>query len=136
MVVPYVGMDVPLAAVKVREDLKSGNCCCALEAGMMDTQAPVSTRYCMDVFSSVAYRPVCGVVAVATGRRIYRAFSFLAGMYIQGHTWQLFLRTSGENRTLNPSNSSAARVVSGGCEQVAGDVLGAHWNVRMLLRRV
>ena len=42
MVVPYVGMDVPLAAVKVREVLKSGNCCCALEAGMMDTQAPVS----------------------------------------------------------------------------------------------
>ena len=46
------------------------------------------------------------------------------------------VRTSGDNRTLHPLNSSAARVVSGGCQQVAGDALGAHWNARMLRWRV
>ena len=44
-VVPKVGMVVPFAAVSVRADLMSGNCCWYVDAGMIETQAPVSTKY-------------------------------------------------------------------------------------------
>ena len=85
LVVPYVGIGVPLAAVRVSADLLSGNCCWFVLAGMMDMHAPVSTRYLVDDFSSTAQSPVCGVLAVATFAFGDRTASFLTGGYNLGH---------------------------------------------------